>query len=169
MNMACHRKAAQTRAIASPVAVARSHPVHLGGTRPLGSWREATRGANLQVERPVEAMDIAAGIDAHNKTRNTLAVPSQSFSTITNHAPGNNHSIPPPRSHPVFYFQGPSRGHSIVWGDAEALRKGSHTRPLAKSRRTIGPNMTQTTATSRNDTQLAHCSRCRCAIGQTPA
>jgi len=42
-------------------------PIHLGGSGPLGSRREAAKGANPQLKRPAEAMDITPGIDAHSK------------------------------------------------------------------------------------------------------
>jgi len=45
-------------------AVTRSHPVHLGGTRPLGSRKGLTGKHIIESKGPVETMDIAGGIDA---------------------------------------------------------------------------------------------------------
>jgi len=54
-NATRRRKATQMRRsraqLAVARAVARSHPVHLGGCSPLGSRREAAEGANPQAER----------------------------------------------------------------------------------------------------------------------
>jgi len=49
-------------------------PVHLGGTRP---WDPGGKPPREKSKRPVEAIDIAPGIDAHKQNKNTWPCKSQ--------------------------------------------------------------------------------------------
>jgi hypothetical protein len=86
-------------------------------------------------KRPVEAMDTAPGIDAHNKTSQRDRRPQKQNKENPGHVKSVSQATPPrgvnhapsahaPVAHPVaedptrFSFRGPSRGHDGVLEDA---------------------------------------------------
>ena len=92
------------------------------------------RERTLNLKRPVEAMNIAAGIIAHKKNTG-CAKSSQSMhhhEQSTMHlVPIFHHSIPPLRSPPACCFRSLSRGCSVILEDAEAeTLQGVATRPF---------------------------------------
>ena len=100
-------------------AMARSRPVHLGGTRHLGSRRGADWGENPEFKKTC-CMDVTAGIVANKKNpscemSSQKAVPQRKV----NHAPGTH--IPLSQSIvPVF----PSMLRPIsVWGPMQRARR----------------------------------------------
>src|SRR5260221_5982938 len=85
-------------------------------------------------------MDIAAGIDARNKTRKPLAVPSQSCSTITRNQPRTWHpptTVPPRHRGAVqlFIFEVHREGTALS-GETQrrCARETSHWPKVAQSR-----------------------------------
>src|SRR5712691_3114867 len=88
------------------------------GPDPWNPGGRLLREQIFKAKRPVEAnkKDIAG--NAHNKTRTWL--PKESVrqhhheKPVTHLVPIHHRPILPLTSQPVFHFQGPSRGHSII-------------------------------------------------------
>jgi len=99
------------------------------GPGPWDPGGKPPREQTFESSKPVRAMDIAAGIDARNKTRKTLAVPCQSCSTITRNQPRTWH---PPTTVPsrhrgaiqFFVFKAHREGTASCPGRCRGVAQG---------------------------------------------
>ena len=149
----CYRKRPQTRAHASPVGRCKSHQSRPEGTGPWDPGGGPAGERILNSKRPTEAMDIAPGIDAHNKSdtagidtcnnnkENLVATKTSQRPHPTTSTTNQRRTFTPlPSPHPTveestrFSFRGPYRGRGVVLGDVEAepVRLAQHiaTRPF---------------------------------------
>jgi len=133
-NMAQCHNTAQMRTITSPVGHRKSHPVHLGGTRPLRSWRKPDWRWYCQVKRACwghghctrhqhptikSCTRLCHPQEKPWLCRSQVGLPAPSWGA--NHTPGpiHHHPIPPLRSPSTFHLKAHWEGHGVILGDAE--------------------------------------------------